>query len=68
MSYDCSHKGHHVHEADGSVYIRHSGRPMGETVDVHCCQCGTSLGPVPVYGKNKAPALIPAPTNCGDFV
>lgn len=65
---DCEGLGHHNHEPDGSVYVRHEGRTQGEKVTVSCCFCGTTTPDMPVYSRStSAPALASySRAACGD--
>lgn len=65
---DCEGRGHHNHESDGSVYVRHSERPAGEVVTVTCCHCGATTEGMPVHSARTSPPDAAAYSRkaCGD--
>jgi hypothetical protein len=66
----CAQQGHCWHEADGTAFIRHSGRDAQSTVAVHCCYCpetatqpGFSNRPKPgpdAFGSVHGPGVLAA--------
>lgn len=57
MTHSCRDKGHCWHEADGTLYSRHSGHAQGSTADCTCCWCDESKT-LPLYAPNTARGTI----------
>jgi len=68
---DCpGRNGHHYHEPDGTLYVRHNERKQGDVVTLHCCWCGESREGMPVYSRSPKPSpnQYPNPSACGEKV